>query len=229
MNQSDNTTPHKAKNYDESVRATIPYYDYFHKETIDLVKSIKSEVDVWLDTGCGTGTLVKEALIHFPETVFILADPSKDMLDLAKEKLGTASSQVRFLDPIGTESISLADIEQPQVITSIQSHHYYDVNGRRNATQRCYDLLAPDGIYVTFENIRPDSEEGVEIALNRWMSFQVAQGRDEETVRQHKQRFNTSYFPITIDEHIRLLKECGFRVAELFWYSHMQAGFYAIK
>lgn len=229
MNQSDNKTPHKAKNYDKNVRKTIPFYDLFHKETIDLVKNIKSMVDVWLDTGCGTGTLVKEALHYFPNTVFILADPSKDMLDQAGEKLRTTSSQIRFLDPVETEGIILDDTNRPQVITSIQSHHYMDANGRRNATQKCYDLIAPDGLYITFENIRPDSEKGVKIAIDRWMNFQLSQGRDEETVKQHRQRYNTSYFPITIDEHITLLKECGFRVAELFWYSHMQAGFYAIK
>lgn len=42
-------------------------------------------------------------------------------------------------------------------------------------------------------------------------------------------RFKHKYFPITIGEHLNLLKRVGFRVAELFWLSYMQAGFYAIK
>jgi tRNA (cmo5U34)-methyltransferase len=43
------------------------------------------------------------------------------------------------------------------------------------------------------------------------------------------ERFDTAYFPITVDEHLQLLKACGFETAELFWYSYMQAGFYGIK
>jgi len=43
---------------------------------------------------------------------------------------------------------------------------------------------------------------------------------------KHLKRFNKAYFPITISEHLDLLKQCGFSVAELFWYSYMQACHY---
>lgn len=230
MKQSDNTTPHKAAEYDSDVKKTVPFYDLFYSETIDLVKSVRPGVDVWLDTGCGTGAFVKQALAHFPGAVFILADPSDNMLNEAKKKLSSIPpSRVQFIDAIGTENIVLDGISQPEVITAIQSHHYLDADMRQAATQRCIELLAPNGIYVTVENVRPYSEEGIEIALERWKKYQLSQGRDEKTVEAHGQRFDKSYFPISVDEHIKLLKKCGFRVAELFWYSHMQAGFYAIK
>jgi tRNA (cmo5U34)-methyltransferase len=37
------------------------------------------------------------------------------------------------------------------------------------------------------------------------------------------------YFPITIEEHLSLLREIGFEVIELLWFSYMQAGFYCQK
>jgi len=43
------------------------------------------------------------------------------------------------------------------------------------------------------------------------------------------QRFDVEYFPINIEEHLKLLRKTGFRIVELFWYSYMQAGFYGIK
>jgi tRNA (cmo5U34)-methyltransferase len=46
---------------------------------------------------------------------------------------------------------------------------------------------------------------------------------------KHAARFNSEYFPVTVQEHLTLLRETGFKTAELFWKSHMQAGFYAIK
>jgi tRNA (cmo5U34)-methyltransferase len=46
---------------------------------------------------------------------------------------------------------------------------------------------------------------------------------------KHTKRFNSEYFPITVKEHLELLKETGFQTVELFWRSHVQAGFYAIK
>jgi len=32
-----------------------------------------------------------------------------------------------------------------------------------------------------------------------------------------------------VDEHLGLLRRAGFRNVDLFWLSHMQAGFYAVK
>jgi tRNA (cmo5U34)-methyltransferase len=43
MKQSDNTTPYNAREYDNNVRKTIPFYELFHAETIDLVKSLKPQ------------------------------------------------------------------------------------------------------------------------------------------------------------------------------------------
>ena len=57
-----NSTPHLPADYDEQVRRTIPYYDAIHAETIDLVRSLDRPPQVWLDTGCGTGAMVKLAL-----------------------------------------------------------------------------------------------------------------------------------------------------------------------
>jgi len=232
MNTSDrdNTTPHKAAHYDVDVRKTVPFYDQFYSQTIDLVKSARPNAKVWLDTGCGTGWLVGEAFKHFPNTLFILADPSQSMLDEAKTKLTSLPpSQVRFLAPAGTENIALDDNTRPDVITTIQAHHYLDATIKRIATQKCYDMLADGGIYITFENIHPYTEQGVKIGFDTWKRYQLAQGRDEKTVDDHIKRFDKAYFPISVTTHIELLRECGFGAAELLWYSHMQAGFYAIK
>ena len=84
-------------------------------------------------------------------------------------------------------------------------------------------------MYITFENIYPNTQTGVDLGLKRWLAFQAAQGKDEAAVKAHRKRFNTAYFPITVEEHIALLKQCGFRIVEVLWFSHMQAGFYGIK
>ena len=70
---SDNSTPHPAIIYDTHVRKTIPYYDAFQQQTINLIKAMKLQPKTWLDTGCGTGTLVQKAIADFPDTKFVLA------------------------------------------------------------------------------------------------------------------------------------------------------------
>ena len=61
----DNLTAHKASEYDQKVRQTIPFYDTIHAEVLRLVKLVKPEVKSWVDTGCGTGRLVEQALSRF--------------------------------------------------------------------------------------------------------------------------------------------------------------------
>jgi tRNA (cmo5U34)-methyltransferase len=225
----DNSTPHLSSKYDAQIRNTIPYYDDFHAETIHFIKATGMNPKLWLDTGCGTGSLVKHAFDIFKEAIFILADPSPEMMNEAKNKLQKkeGGGRIRFLDPVSTENLSLKS--KFDVITAIQSHHYLSQAKREKATKTCYGLLKNKGLYVTFENVRPSSKKGIENAKKYWSDYQRSKGKDAETVKDHMKRFDSEYFPITVEEHLKLLKACGFQTVELFWYTYMQAGFYCIK
>ncbi len=231
MTESDNTTPHKALDYDRSVIRTIPFYRTIQSETIDLVRTFKPEVKIWLDTGCGTGYMVEKALDLFPQTQFILADPSKAMLSQAGQVLyGIEETRVKFLPPASSQKLLKYKKEfTPNVITAVLCHHYIQRPQRAEATRACYELLEKGGIYVTFEIVSPDTQTGLRAALARWGRFQRTHGRARADVSEHLKRFNVSYFPITVQEHLTLLKDTGFQTTELFWFSYLQAGFYAIK
>jgi tRNA (cmo5U34)-methyltransferase len=225
-----NATPHLPEDYDARISYVLPYYSCFHQETINFVKSLASSPRIWLDTGCGTGSLVNKAIEEFLATKFLLLDPSEGMLTQARKKLSSCSpDRLEFLKASPTQEFSQKLEEQPDVITAIQCHHYLTREGRVKATGVCYNLLIEGGVYITFENIRPLTEEGITIGKRYWRNFQEAHGRSEEEIEEHLKRFDTEYFPITIQEHLELLGKTGFRTVELFWYSYMQAGFYCIK
>ncbi len=228
MTGKDNATPHSSGEYDEKVRKTIPFYDAFHDETIELVKAVGNPA-LWLDTGCGTGTLVEKAAAIFPTSRFLVADPSEAMLKAATARLSSLQDRVTFLGRFDTAGLAGRLDDAPDVITAIQSHHYLRPSGRRDVTRVCFDMLAPGGLYVTFENVRPLTERGIEICLKRARDYQLASGLSEGFAADHAKRFDTQYFPVTVEEHLALLRETGFSVVELFWFSRMQAGFYAIK
>ena len=54
-------------------------------------------------------------------------------------------------------------------------------------------------------------------------------GNDAEEVKRHIDRRGVEVFPITIEEHLTLLKKCGFTSVNVLWTSFLQAGFWAIK
>jgi tRNA (cmo5U34)-methyltransferase len=229
MVNSDNSMSYSAAGFDAMVHKTLPYYETFHQETINLIKAMDLEPKCWLDTGCGTGTFAQKAVTAFPKTNFVLADPSKDMLSAAKRKLANIESErLRFLEPIATQNL-IENNEKFDVITAIQAHHYLSPDERVKATKACFKLLNSSGTFVTFENIRPMTKEGVTVGKKYWGQFQLTQGRDKATVDAHLERFGVGYFPITIEEHLSLLRKTGFTAVEILWFSYMQAGFYCIK
>lgn len=225
-----NSTPHSTDAYDQSVRATIPFYEQFHKETINFIKHYHSQPKTWLDTGCGTGELIAKAFSFFKDVQFTMCDPSESMIEAAKEKLQfIPEDKIKWKPNVSSVQLNEFINEPMDVATALLSHHYLSKEERQEATQTIYQLLKDGGIYITFENIYPASEMGTEIGLKRWAEFQIAAGRDEKEVLSHTKRFNKAYYPITLKEHLELLQQAGFKTYDVLWYSYMQAGFYGIK
>ena len=220
----DNKTSQSAALYDANVEKTIPRYSQFHLETLGLVGAVMPNPSLWLDTGCGTGNLAAKAAERFAGVKFILSDPSAAMLDIAREKLqGVAAQYIQS----GSETLSLAT--PVDVVTAIMSHHYLTAEQRWQATENCCAALKPGGVYVTFETIQPCSDAATAIGLRRWRQHQLAGGKSAEEVEKHISRYGVELLPITIEEHLRLLRQVGFPVVEILWASGLQTGFYAIK
>ena len=209
---------------------TIPYIANFHEAVLHFVRAAAGDPERWLDTGCGTGTLAMKALASFPATHFFLADPSAAMLERARGKLASRGpSRVQFLPAAGSQDLGGELSASFDVVTAIQCHNYLDRAGRRAAVGACHGLLKPGGLFLAFENIRPASEGSAALGKRYWEAFQIRQGRPPREAAEHLQRFDREYFPLTVAEHLELLRESGFATADLFWYSYMQAGFLAIK
>ncbi len=51
----------------------------------------------------------------------------------------------------------------------------------------------------------------------------------KDYVKMHIDRRGVETFPITIEQHIDLLRRSGFRSVDILWASYLQAGFMAIK
>ena len=221
----DNKSAFNVNQYDENVRKVIPFYDDIYEQIFSLIKTYFGDREIsLLDTGCGTGTLGLTAKSTLNISDMVLCDPSEKMLADVKKKLGDYPC-----DYICEGSENLSFENKFDVVTAIQSHHYFDKATREIAVKNCYEALKPCGLLIYFENTAPNSKTGKEIMLERLESFELNAGRTPEQVKNHSARYNKEFFPITIKEHFELLKKTGFKSYELFWHSYMQSGFYAIK
>lgn len=208
--------------YDKKIKQTLPYCEEFYRQIADVIKCLYTGKVSWLDVGCGTGKMAE--LGSELEDRLVLCDNSSDMLDIAKKRI--ISSNVEFVLKPAQE---LEYKNEFDVVTAVQVFHYLTADERRKAIGKCFDALRPNGIFITFENFAPDTEFGTELSLKRWMKHQEENGRAKTEINAHISRYGKDYFPITINEHKKLLRECGFKAVELLWCSYMQAGLVGIK
>ena len=221
----DNTTPFRVNAYDENVPKVIPFYSELSEQVISVIRAFFPDKRLaLLDTGCGTGTFALKALERLDIQRLTLCDPSENMLNDARAKL--AGRNCELLD-IGSEKMMF--VNEFDVVTAIQSHHYFDPLTRERAVANCFRALKKGGIFIYFENTAPLTDTGREILLKRLGEYQLTSGRTQEETDSHLARYGVEYFPINIKEHLEMLEQTGFEVCELFWQSYMQCGFYAVK
>lgn len=211
--------------YDKTVDCAIPKYRQLVSECLDVV--IHSGIDVmdWVDVGSGTGNMVMTAREAFPDVRYVLLDLSEDMLAFAKFKLGDANMRYVWGS---SDNMGLND-SSADVVTCIQSNHYYDDEGHANVLSECYRVLRPGGLLITTENIGSRTANGRKVQRARLKSFLLSNGWDAEDTEALLNRYGVEFKPRPVDEHIHLLEDAGFHDVEVFWVSSSQVGLSATR
>lgn len=201
-------------------------YDILNSKVSDIIHEHVPSPRIWLDTGCGTGGLVRSNLQRFPETQFVLADPSQDNIAVAKEYMHGEQRCLYVSKP--TEILNFGE-SILDVVTAMFCHHYFkDIGGRKQALQNCFRMLKKGGIFVTAEHVRHDDDHIAEKDAE-WLSFMKGQGLPEEFAKVMITRRDTEYFPLSKSVHEDLLKLCGYTEVHIFWLTCSDIGIWAKK
>ena len=221
----DNKSAFCAEIYDNKIRKVIPLYDEIYDQITDLIRTYFGDRSIsLLDTGCGTGRMGLQASESLNLSELVLCDPSEKMLEGAQEKLAGKNAEFCMC---GSEELSFEN--RFDVVTAIQCHHYFDRSQRETAVKNCFRAQKPGGMFICFENTAPFTETGKNIVLKRIENFGLNAGRTPEEAAHHTGRYNTEYYPVTVSDHLELLRKTGFAVSEIFWLSYLQSGYFAIK
>lgn len=221
---SDNLSAFNAAEYDEQIKRTLPYYEELYTQVVNVVNVCFHRPVRWLDIGCGTGKMEEVALESCKIEEMTAYDISPKMIEITNKRF-----QDQNVKCIKSSVFDMCDEASFDVVTAIQVFHYLNNGERAIAIRKCYDALKPNGVFITFENFAPNSKIGENLFLERWRAFQSSQGKSIEECDQHISRYKKAYFPITIPEHLELLKRSGFENSEILWISNMQVGLLGIK
>lgn len=221
---NDNKSAFNSIEYDRKIKQTLPYYDEFYEQVIELVKLFNYNALRWLDVGCGTGKMGSVAFENLELERFVFCDSSDEMIRIAKEYFKCHNAEFSVCD---IKKLSYAN--EFNVITAIQVNHYLHIDERKIALQKCYEALENNGLFISFENFAPYTNLGRSIYLEKWKRYQIKQGKSLEECENHIKRYGKEYFPISLSENIELMRNCGFKTVEILWLTNMQVGFWGIK
>lgn len=221
---NDNKSAFSSTEYDKKIKQTLPYYDDFYEQVIELVKLFDHNVVRWLDIGCGTGKMGSVAIENLELERFVFCDSSDEMMRIVKERFKYPNAEFIVCD---VQKLDCAN--EFDVITAIQVNHYLHMDERKIALQKCHGALKDGGIFISFENFAPFTDLGKTVYLEKWKRYQIKQGKSLEECQKHIDRYGKDYFPISISENMELMRNCGFKVVEILWLSNMQVGFWGIK
>lgn len=110
-----------------------------HAATLDLTASLPAPATI-LDIGCGTGRLLREAALRWPNAALIGVDPAEGMVEIARS-LTPGATITRAL----AESLPLPDASVDLALSTVSFHHWANQAAAFHEIAR---VLRPGGHFI---------------------------------------------------------------------------------
>lgn len=179
---------------------------------------------------CGAGDLAAHLLGRFPAAHYLALDGSPAMLAEATRQCAPfhARFATRQFDLTSDDWRQMR--EQPRAVVSSLAIHHLDGDGKRMLFRDLHALLAPGGMFVLADIMRPASPRGFAVAADayeRAVAERSLKERGDLGMLEKLRELRWNYFrhpeddsadqPSTAAEQLRWMEEAGFRGADIHW------------
>jgi len=217
-------TEENSKDFIQYGNDFVPFRQEQQRIIGELIAPLPPSANV-VDLGCGAGLLSYHLLKEYPQATLHGYDGSPTMLKQATHQAG--AHQTRFR----TQQFDLAATDWRQfsfpvhaVVSSLLIHHLDDT-GKQRLYRDIYQSLAPDGLLVIADIVRPATQAGFGMAAQQWDEYVREQHHADAYQTFTKDHWN--YFsypdedpidqPSTLPDQLRWLQEAGFQSVDVYW------------
>jgi len=179
---------------------------------------------------CGAGDLAAHLLGRFPAARYLALDGSPAMLAETTRQCALVRDRLTTqLFDLGSDAWRQMR-EQPRAIVSSLAVHHLDGSGKRTLFGDLHGLLAPGGVFVLADIMRPTSPAGFAVAAEayeRAVAERSLKERGDLSMLEKLRELRWNYFrypdddavdqPSTMAEHLRWLEEVGYRGVDISW------------
>jgi tRNA (cmo5U34)-methyltransferase len=214
--------------FDHGIRSLLPRYD----EILDvLTHCLPSNSRYILELGCGTGEVSLKVLKRCPEAQIIALDYSPRMLQFAQDKITAAGYEQRWTGiqadfgewAINPEKLDMGS-EFDACVSSLAIHHLQD-EMKLKLFERIATSLKQDGCFWNADPILPESPALAEIYQGAREEWANQQGTNLTEIRakvgnSSRQGYSDQDQLATLDTHLQMLTQAGFKTVAVPWKYH---------
>jgi tRNA (cmo5U34)-methyltransferase len=198
--------------YDAQRKLIIPDLEGFYNAAV-WAAEWPGRCPYVLDIGAGTGLLSARILERYPEATLTLLDFSKEMLDVARQRLhGRPNIFFRIAD-YSQESLS----GRYDIIVSALSIHHLAHQKKRRLYSEIFDALNGNGIFVNAEQVRGETPWTDRRNIEYWDTFVRSGGLSKtewEQVRQRRDYFDQME---RLSVQMRWMRNIGFSDVDMIY------------
>lgn len=214
-----------AKNFNQHVNRSIPYYTQGHDLIVKLSDYfIKSDSKAY-DLGVSTGELLSKLATHHHKSVqWIGIDCEADMLNQAKDTL-QAYDNIN----LNQANICLEKFEPCDMQISYYTMQFIAPRYRQELFNKIYKSLNWGGAFVLFEKVRGPDARFQDIFTGLYTDYKLEQGYGADEIINKSRSLKGVLEPFSEQGNLDLLRRAGFTDISCVFRYLCFAGFVAIK
>jgi tRNA (cmo5U34)-methyltransferase len=198
------------KVFDDMVSRSVPYYKEIQRMTVELTADFAKPHTNLYDIGCSTGTTLDlfDQILD-PAVNFVGLDNSTEMLEKAKQKLGSASKRsIKFEIADLNKDLKISNAS---IVTMILTLQFVRPLNREQIVQEIYDGLNEDGALIMVEKVTSEDTMFNRLFIKHYYDYKRRNGYSDTEIAQKREALENVLIPYRMDENFDLLKKVGFK------------------
>ncbi|OQB59662.1 MAG: putative methyltransferase YrrT [Bacteroidetes bacterium ADurb.Bin141] len=226
MDKVKNHFEEEAAQYDGIIKNLIPYYDKMVEALVNTLPFDPSKEIQVIDLGCGTGTISRAVRDVYPNAKLTCVDLSEKMLKVAAGKLSDVSDAMFINKNFYDFSF---DKKYDVVVSSLALHHLETKKDKLEFYRKIYSCLNVGGVFINADVVLASTEALQECYMTQWKNFMLRNVPKDEVDNKWIPTYYEEDRPVSMMEHIEMLKDSGFKIMDVVWKYYNFAVYMAIK
>lgn len=209
-------------NFDDHVKKSVPLYEEFHKDIINMSVYFSQKNTKIIDIGTSTGVLLNDLynINKHRNMECIGIDIEKDMIEECNNRYNNLKFEVcDALDFNYTNS---------SIITSVLTLQFINKKERKEIIKKIHNEMNEDGSLFIVEKIKNNIPDIHDIYNDIYYDFKRDNLTDEDVLDKNVSLRGVMK-PLTLQDNIQILKNAGFNKIDVFMKYNNFVGLLAIK